>query len=138
MTFKQSKTSMGRIDSQNTNLYQEGNRSMLLLMKKKRDLTKTLITCLSHAFSTKGRKLFPYKSTLKMFCLFFPKPSSASARCLFKVFSVSYFPSKFRPFGVSLKTFQNLILSHTSKLILPLCLFTHSNCNQTVSFVFPR
>lgn len=68
VTFKQSKTSMGRIDSQNTNLYQEGNRSMLLLMKKKRDFSKTLITCLSHAFSTKGRKLVPYKPT-KSECL---------------------------------------------------------------------
>lgn len=128
MTFKQLKTSARRIDSQNTNLYQEGNRSMVLLMKKNRDFTRTLITCLSHGFLYQREKIV----FLEIYCLLFSKHSPASARPLFKVVVFALSPQSS---GVGLKTSQNPILSHTLKPILPLCLFTHSNCLQTGSFV---
>lgn len=69
---------------------------------------------------------------LEIYCLLFSKHSPASARPLFKVV---VFPLSPQSSGVGLKTSQNPILSHTLKLILPLCLFTHSNCLQTGSFV---
>lgn len=118
VTFKQLKTSAERIDSRNANLCQAGNRSMVLLLKKERGFTGTLITCLSCGLLYQREKIISlyinpgYNVLLTL-------SKARLCWCLFKVFSVSCVSSKFRPSGVGLKAFQNLVLSHISKLILP-------------------
>lgn len=102
---KPMKASREWINSQNTNLCQEGSRSAFPILKKRRHLAGVLITCLSHSPLRSNYFLILPSSTSA--CFLSLKHSSARNKSAFKIPSGSFF-SKLKPCSVGLKTFQNL------------------------------
>lgn len=82
VTFKQLKTSAERIDSQNTNLCQAGNGSMVLLLKKKRDYKSVNNMSIMWLSLPKGENCFPINSPWIVSCSLFLKHTSAYCQML--------------------------------------------------------
>lgn len=114
VTFKQLKTSAEQIDSQNTNLCQGGNRSMVPLLKKKREFIRTLTTCLSLRLLHPQEKIISLEIHPRCKVLL----TLSCAKSVLKNLWCFLFLSKLRPSWCGLKLFHSLILSWISKDIL--------------------